>query len=277
MDNNAMGGAGPTQEEVELAAALHRALDENALSVVYQPLVRSGDGKTLGVEALLRWEMPGRGPIPPGVFIPIAERYGLMIKIGRWVLRTACSQLAAWQREGLAKELLVHVNLSAPELMDPDLIGSVCETLSETGVAPDRLCLEVTEASIRAGGTTAERALHALDDIGVRLGLDDFSTGSTIQALTRYHFDYAKISRGLIGGMESPQHRSRLIRGLLGMAKALGTTLIAEGIEQDEEIDRIAALGLVQIQGYATGRPISGDEFGRKLQGGRAWGQATAV
>jgi EAL domain-containing protein (putative c-di-GMP-specific phosphodiesterase class I) len=272
-----MVGTPPAQDEVELAAALHRALDEDALSLVYQPLVRSGDGRTLGVEALLRWEMPGRGPIPPGVFVPIAERFGLMIKIGRWVLRTACTQLRAWERAGLARELLVHVNVSAPELLDPDLIASVCATLEETEVAPDRLCLEVTEAAIRAGGPTAERALHALDDLGVRLTLDDFSTGSTIQALTRFHFDYAKVSRGLIGGMDSPTHRSRLIRGLLGMAKALGTTLIAEGIEHDEEIDRIAALGLVQIQGYATGRPISGDELGRRLGGGRAWGQAAAV
>ena len=184
--------------------------------------------------------------------MPIAERYGLMIKLGRWVLRTACSQLAAWERAGLARELLVHVDLSAPELMDPDLVAVVCETLGESGVAPDRLCLQVSEASIRASGTTAERTLHALDDVGVRLALDDFRTGSTIEALTRFQFDYAKVSRGLIAGMESPMQRKRLIGGLLGMAKALGTTLVAEGAEHDDEIDRIASLGLVRIQGGAA-------------------------
>lgn len=272
-----VGAARPTQDEAELAAALHRAVEDDALCLVYQPLVRSGDGRTLGVEALLRWELPGGGAIPPGTFVPVAERYGLMTKIGRWVLRTACAQLAEWQREGAAQELMVHVNLSAPELLDPDLLGCVVDTLQETGVDPERLSLEVTEDAIRAGGATAERNLNSLDDIGVRLTLDDFSTGSTIQALTKYHFDYAKISRGLIGGMDSPVHRARLIRGLLGMAKALGTTLIAEGIEQNEEIDRIAALGLVQIQGYATGRPVSGAELGRRLQAGPAWGQSISV
>jgi len=272
-----VGAARPTEDDAELAAALHRAVLDDALCLVYQPLVRSGDGRTLGVEALLRWELPGGGAVPPSTFVPVAERYGLMIKIGRWVLRTACTQLAHWQREGAAGDLMVHVNLSAPELLDADLLGSVVDTLEETGVDPERLSLEVTEDAIRAGGAIAERNLNALDDIGVRLTLDDFSTGSTIQALTKYHFDYAKISRGLIGGMDSPMHRARLIRGLLGMAKALGTTLIAEGIEQSEEIDRIAALGLVQIQGYETGRTVSGAELGRKLQAGPAWGQSISV
>ena len=174
--------------------------------------------------------MPGSGTIPPEVFIPIAERYGLMIKLGRWVLRTACSQLAAWERAGLARELLVHVDLSAPELIDPDLVAVVCETLGESGVAPDRLCLEVTEASIRASGATAERTLHALDDIGVRLALDDFGTGSIDRGADAVPVRLREgLGRALIGGVDSPMQRERLIRGLLGMAKALGTTLIAEG------------------------------------------------
>lgn len=273
MDDRVAGDAPrPTREECELAAALRRALDEDRLTVVYQPLVRSGDSKMLGVETLLRWEEPGRGSISPGVFIPVAERFGLMREIGAWVLRTACRQLASWHEAGLGRELLIHVNLSGPELLDPDLVATVWRTLSETGVNPEHLCLEVTESILRAGGPAAESALHALEDIGVRLVLDDFGTGSSIEALTRYQFDFAKVGRGLIGGLDSPMHRARLIRGLLGMAKALGTTLIAEGIERGDEIDRIAALGIVKVQGYATGRPVSAEELTRAFSGERAWG-----
>jgi EAL domain-containing protein (putative c-di-GMP-specific phosphodiesterase class I) len=274
-DQTEAGVPPPTPDEVELAAALRQALDDGALTVVYQPLVRSGDGTVLGVEALLRWEMPGRGAIPPSVFIPIAERFGLMVQIGRWVLRTACTQLASWNEAGLGRDLLVHVNLSGPELLDPDLLDTVWRTLSETRVNPSQLCLEVTEPMLRAGGPPAETALHTLEDIGVQLALDDFGTGSSIQALTRFQFDYAKVGRALIGGLDSPMHRGRLIRGLLGMSKALGTTLIAEGIEQGDEIDRIAALGIVKIQGYATGRPATGEEMERLLSGEAAWYHAS--
>lgn len=273
MDDHGVDGVPrPTQEEVEIAAALRAALDGDRLSVVYQPLVRSGDGEILGVETLLRWQEPGRGSIPPNKFIPVAERFGLMREVGRWVLRTACEQLAAWHAAGLGRDLLVHVNLSGPELLDPDLLDTVWRTLAETGVKPQHLCLEVTESILRAGGPAAESALHALEDIGVHLVLDDFGTGSSIEALTRYQFDYAKVGRALIGGLDSPVHRARLIRGLLGMAKALGTTLIAEGIERGDEIDRIAALGMVTVQGYATGRPVSGEELTRVFSGERAWG-----
>ncbi len=198
-----------------------------------------------------------------------------MVHIGRWVMRTACAQLAAWQDKGLGRDLLVHVNLSGPELLDPDLLDTVWRTLSDTGINPSQLCLEVTEPMLRAGGPAAEAALHTLEDIGVQLALDDFGTGSSIQALTRFQFDYAKIGRSLIGGVDSPVHRGRLIRGLLGMSKALGTTLIAEGIEQGDEIDRIAALGIVKIQGYATGRPATSAEMEQLLTGDSAWSHAS--
>lgn len=278
MDDQGAGGVPlPTQDEVALAERLRRALGEDRLSVVFQPLVRSGDNKTLGVETLLRWEDPERGWIPPNVFIPIAERFGLMRDIGRWVLRKACRQLAAMHEAGVGQELMIHVNLSGPELLDPDLLETVRRTLVGTGVKPEYLCLEVTEATIRAGGPTAETALRSLGGIGVRLCLDDFGTGSSIEVLTRYQFDYAKIGRSLIGGLDSPTHRARLIRGLLGMAKALGTTLIAEGIERSDEIDRIAALGMVTVQGWATGKPVTGEELTRAFRGGRSWGGRAAA
>lgn len=265
------GAEAPTVD-AGLSAALEVALAASEFSLVYQPLVRSGDGRTLGVEALLRWDRTGHGPVSPGTFIPVAEAAGLMPQIGTWVVRTACRQLVEWRKLSLARDFVVHVNLSLPELLSPQLPQLVAQTLRQLEIIPTQLCFEVTEPILRAGGAPAEAALYRLVDVGVMLCLDDFGTGSSIAALTRYEFDFAKVGRGLIGGLDSPAHRARLIRGLLGMARALGTTLIAEGIEQGDEIDRIAALGIVKVQGFATGRPATGEELTEMLQDERSWG-----
>ena len=260
-----------TSQEVDLAAALGHAFNSDELSVVYQPLVEAGKGETVGVEALLRWDRPGHDTVLPGEFIPRAERAGLMVGSGRWALRTACEQLASWADEGVGRDLILHVNLSAAELGDPDLLDTVSATLAETGISPDRLCLEIKSSIIEAGGERAEIAVHGLEGLGVRLCLHDFGTAPSFDAITRYRFDYAKVTRDLTGDLDSPMHRARLVRGLLGMARALGTTLIAEGIERGDELDRIAALGVVKVQGYATGRPASGADLGRALTAVRSW------
>jgi len=264
-----------SRREVELGAALGTAFTRDELSVVYQPLVLSDEGETVGVEALLRWNRPDHQDVPPSLFIPIAERAGLMEGIGRWALRTACAQLASWNEDGLGRDLILHVNLSASELHDPKLIDTVAQTLQATGVNPVQLCIEITESMLADGGDRAEAALHGLEDLGVQLCLADFGTGASIDMLTRFQFDFAKIGRGLVGGLDSPAQRARLVRGLLGMAKALGTTLIAEGIERGDELDRIAALGILKVQGYATGRPATGDELGRLLSRQGSWDYAS--
>jgi EAL domain-containing protein (putative c-di-GMP-specific phosphodiesterase class I) len=256
---------------VELGTALGHAFSRDELKVVYQPLVPSGGGQAVGVEALLRWNRDGHESVPPSLFIPIAERAGLMEGIGRWAVRTACSQLAAWHARGVGRDLILHVNLSAAELHDPKLIGAITRAISDTGINPVQLCLEIPEAMLAGGGGRAEAVLHVLEELGVQLCLSDFGKGASIDLLTRYQFDYAKIDRGLIGGLDSPLHRTRLIRGLLGMAKALGTTLIAERIERGDELDRIAALGIIKVQGYATGFPVTGDELEHQLAGERSW------
>ncbi len=265
------GLEGLSRRDVELGTALGHAFSRDELNVVYQPLVRSGGGQAVGVEALLRWDRAGHESVPPSLFIPIAERAGLMEGIGRWAVRTACTQLAAWNARGVGRDLILHVNLSAAELHDPKLIGAITRTIADTGINPVQLCLEIPEAMLAAGGGRAEAVLHVLEGLGVQLCLSDFGQGASIDLLTRYQFDYAKIGRGLIGGLDSPLHRTRMIRGLLGMAKALGTTLIAERIERGDELDRIAAMGIVKVQGYATGRPVTGDEFERHLAGERSW------
>ena len=266
-----------TSNEVDLAAALGRAFNDEELSVVYQPLVASEEGGTVGVEALLRWDRPGHGPVNPSDFIPVAERAGLMVGIGRWALRTACERLASWSDDGIGRDLILHVNLSAAELHDPGLLDTVSTTLDETGVSPIQLCLEIKESMLQPGDDRVEAVMHGLEQLGVRLCLHDFGTNSSVDAITRYQFDYAKVTRDLTGGLDSPMHRARLVRGLLGMARALGTTLIAEGIERGDELDRIAALGVVKVQGYATGRPITGDDLGRALAAERSWDFASVA
>lgn len=261
--------------EAELADALGAAFRNGELSLAYQPLVASADSKVIGAEALLRWDRSGVEPMSPSTFVPIAERAGLMERIGSWVMETACEQLAAWQHDDVGRDLILHVNLSATELLAPDLPAVVAAALSDSGVGPGQLCLEVTDAAIREGGSRADAALEGLEGLGVRLCLCDFGSPTSIEALSRYHFDYAKFDRDLAGGLDSPGHRARLVRGLLGMTRALGTTLIAERIERGDELDRIAALGVVKIQGYATGRPMSGEELGRLLAGDRSWSFAT--
>ncbi len=263
--------SGFTSREADLAAALGNAFSRNELAVVYQPLVQSGGGDIVGVEALLRWERPSHVTVRPADFIPVAESSGLMIGIGRWALRTACEQLAAWSDDGIGRDLILHVNLSATELRDPGLLDAVSSTLAETGVSPIQLCLEIRESLIEPGDVGAETVLHGLEQLGVRLCLQDFGSDFSVDAITRYRFDYAKVTRDLTGGLDSPLHRARLVRGLLGMARALGTTLIAEGIERGDELDRIAALGIVKVQGYATGRPATGADLGRALTSERSW------
>jgi EAL domain-containing protein (putative c-di-GMP-specific phosphodiesterase class I) len=271
---------GLSRRELELGTALGHAFSRDELNVVYQPLVGSagggsGGGQAVGVEALLRWDRTGHESVPPSLFIPIAERAGLMEGIGRWAVHTACAQLAAWNARGLGRDLILHVNLSAAELHDPKLIDAISRALADTGINPAQLCLEIPSAMLAEGGGRAAAVLHVLAGLGVQLCLSDFGKGASIDLLTRYEFDYAKMSRGLIGGLDSPLHRARLVRGLLGMTRALGTTLIAEYIERGDELDRVAALGILEVQGYATGRPVTGDELERQLADERSWNFAT--
>lgn len=261
------------QERLELAAALRNAVQGNKLSLRYQPLVRSGDGEVLGFEALLRWRDPDRGEISPGVFVPIAQEAGIMPQIGRWVVRTATQQLADWQRSGVAGGLSLHVNFSLAELVDPNLPGDVAAEVSRAGLLPDQFCFEATEDDLNAGGETAALTVERLAAHGFNPVLDDFGLRSSVEILTRHPFVFAKIDRELLVGTDPPPHWHRLLRGIGGLARALGITLIAEGIEGQEDMTRIAALGFAHAQGYAFGRPETAANFGEILAGGRGWGK----
>ena len=244
------------EERLELEAGLRGALADGQLVLHYQPLVRLVDERLLGVEALVRWDHPKRGLVPPLSFIPIAEELGLIGQLGHWVLREACLQLRSWSHDYATEDLILSVNVSPVELADPDLPGGVERILAETGMPADRLCLELTERQLVRDTEQAERQLSSLQQAGVRVAIDDFGTGySSLDLLARLPFDFVKIDRSLISGLDRNQRKMRLLQGLCGMIGALDTQPIAEGLERSEEAGLLRDLGCTIGQGYLFGRP----------------------
>ena len=278
MDETAASTAPPCDldsGDALLLADLREALSSDGLELSYQPIVRSGDGDVVGVEALLRWNDPVRGRVSPGQIIPLAERHGLMPEIGRWVIRTATRQLAEWQRDGLLYDRNLHVNLTLQELLDPDMPEFIIRAVSVAGLTPQQFCFEVTEACLQGGGGPAERGFHALVDAGFQPVLDNFGSHSSVEILTRFPFAYAKIAHRLVAGESRPPHWARLLRGIGGLAKSLNIKLIVEGVESPEQIAQVAALGFAQAQGYAYGRPDTAGNVHRSLTSAWSWGDGT--
>ena len=232
---------------------LHRALERDELVLHYQPQVALGLGGPTGVEALVRWRHPERGLIPPGEFIGVAEESGLIVPLGRWVLREACAQLAAWQRAGgRLATLTMSVNLSARDLLQPDLVDAVAAIVAEAGVSAEQLCLEITETAVLEDADVIRERLHALKALGVRLAIDDFGTGySSLSYLDRFPVDVLKIDRSFVRGMETAGDRSRgVVAAVIRLADAMGLVPIAEGVEVAEQADELRALGCASAQGF---------------------------
>jgi len=233
--------------EVDLSAAL--ALRQFELA--YQPQVRLEPYELAGFEVLLRWRSPARGMVSPGEFIPIAEASGLIVHIGGWVLRTACLDAAAWQRP-----LSVAVNVSPLQFRGAGLVQAVTSALSEAGLDPARLELEITEGALLDNTDTVLQQLHALKALGVRVSMDDFGTGySSLSYLLKFPFDKIKIDQSFVRGTEHDANCSTIIRAVTALGASLGITTIAEGIETPEQLARLQAAGCQLVQGYLTGRP----------------------
>ncbi len=237
--------------------ALHRALKRGELRLFYQPEVALPDGRTLGVEALIRWQHPDRGLLAPAAFLPVAEASGLIVPIGTWVISEACRQLAAWQSAHPALASLgVWVNVSPRQLAQPGLVDVIRRALDRTGLDPTRLGLELTEAAFldasSVGGT-----LVALKGLGVRLALDDFGTGySCINYLKALPIDVIKIDRSFVAGLGSDPRDEAIVTAIVGLARAFGLSTIAEGVETPDQLARIWTLGCDRAQGYYLGRPV---------------------
>jgi diguanylate cyclase (GGDEF)-like protein/PAS domain S-box-containing protein len=250
-----------TRLEAELAGAVSRG----ELRLHYQPIVDLRSGAITGVEALVRWQHPQRGLLPPGQFIPIAERTGSIIEIGGWVLGTACRALQTWQllRPGLS----MAVNLSGRQLDSPKLVEHVRDALREHVIAPRTLILEVTE-SVLVADPLAVAKLAQLKALGLRLAIDDFGTGySSISRLRRFPVDILKIDREFTDGADSPDGL-RLLRGIVQLGRLIGLDLVAEGIERPGQIGPIIEAGCQHGQGYLLGRPMDTDAITALLCGG---------
>jgi diguanylate cyclase len=253
-------------KQAELGAELRQALDSGQLHLVYQPIVRLPDGRIVGAEALLRWRHPTRGPVPPAEFIPTAERTGLIVPLGREVLRQACRQAAVWRRaHGDAAPATISVNVAARQLQEPGFAGEVAGALREAGLAPQRLVVEATETAVLKGGQVLA-TLHALHDLGVRLALDDFGTGqSSLGLLRTCPVDILKLDKSFVDGVTGAEQQAAVAAAVARMAQALGLDVVAEGIETGAQAQRLWELGYRLGQGFNFARPLAADELGRLL------------
>ncbi len=248
---------------LETERALRRALDRDELEVYYQPEVRVVDGGIIGAEALVRWNHPTKGLMGPAYFIGVAEETGLILPMGVYVLETACRQLAMWRRDGVVPPgFVMSLNLSGRQLFRQDLASTVHGALETSGVAPGSICLEVTESVLvdDVDGTAA--ALLKLKDLGVRLAIDDFGTGySSLSYLKRFPFDQLKIDRCFTEGLGHDAPDEAIVAATIQMAHALGMKVVAEGVEEVEQLTVLTQLGCDLAQGYYFARPAPADQF----------------
>ena len=234
----------------------------------YQPKVNLETGEITGVEALIRWEHPDRGLVPPSQFVPIAEDCGLIIPIGRWVMREACTQARAWQDAGL-RHLRMAVNVSAVEFRERGFVENVRTILSDTGLEARYLVLELTERVLMANAKSTAAVLDELKAMGVHLAVDDFGTGySSLSYLRQFPIDVLKIDQSFVQQITSNTDDSTIITAIINMGRSLKHIVIAEGIETDEQRAYLQSHHCDEGQGFLFGRPVAAPQFGRLLQMG---------
>ncbi len=247
-------------ERLRLERQLRRSLDGDGLSLDYQPQVDGATGRLLGAEALARWSPAELGPVSPARFIPIAEETGIIVDLGEWVLREACRQLAAWDGQGFRLPKL-SVNVSVRQIERPDFVERLGAILEETGVAPDRLELEITESVLMAVDDTLA-VLEGLRRRGIRLAVDDFGTGfSSLSYLKMLPLGRLKIDRAFVAGIGRHPGDEAIIRTVATLARSLGLELIAEGVETPAQAEFLAGAGCAAFQGYLHGRPLPAEAF----------------
>jgi diguanylate cyclase (GGDEF)-like protein len=235
-----------------IETALRSAIAENELVVHFQPEVSVASGEIVGVEALVRWNRPGHGMVSPAEFIPIAEETGLIVPIGEWVLHEACRKACVFD-DG---RLVIRVNVSARQLAEPGLAETVKAALIASGLPPERLVLEVTESVVLEDGDRSVAALQALRDIGVGVSLDDFGTGyCSLSYLRRLPIDSLKIDRSFVRGLGHEADDDSIVTSVIDLARSLGVSVVAEGVETEEQLDGLRARGCDTMQGFLFARP----------------------
>ena len=256
----------PSIERLTLENCLRQALVRDEFSMHYQPKVDLETGQITGVEALLRWTHPEHGMLPPAHFIPLAEETGLIVPIGRWALQQACAQNMAWQRRGL-RPVSMAVNLSPRQFVDGDLLQGIDEALAASGMSPVLLQIEVTESMMMRNVSRAIKVLDAIQSRGIRIAIDDFGTGySSMSLMKQFPIDTIKIDRSFVRDLADNTEDQAIAQAIISMGRALGMTIVAEGVETIEQQNFLHANGCDEMQGYLFSRPLPPDQLAELLR-----------
>lgn len=258
---------------LQLETDLRHAAERNELVAYYQPIVDLATMRLTGFESLVRWNHPHRGLIPPLDFIPMAEETGMIIPLTMWMLRESCTQLAKWQeRSPLNKTLMMSINLSGKHFSDPNIVESVRSILLETGVSAPSLKLEITESAVMENADVAIEVLKQLRDIGCQLSIDDFGTGySSLSYLHKFPIDMLKVDRSFVSTMEDGTENGEIVRTIISLAKTLGLSVVAEGIESIHQLHQLRILGCEYGQGFLFARPVPSEEATALLDDRARW------
>jgi EAL domain-containing protein (putative c-di-GMP-specific phosphodiesterase class I) len=263
---------GNAREQVELLRDLRVALTQHQLELYYQPKVHAPTGEITGAEALLRWNHPQRGMVSPAVFVPIAERHGLIGELGEWVIDEACLQARAWRDQGL--RMRVAINLSVHQLRRPDLPDRIAAALARHQINPDLLTCEITESVAMEDSDTTMKIFERLAEIGVHISIDDFGTGySSLSYLRKLPVGELKIDRSFVLDLETSGDACAVVEAVVKLAHTLGLKVVAEGVETEGQNRILRSFGCDQLQGYLFAKPMSAkaltlwamDDGGRSL------------
>jgi diguanylate cyclase (GGDEF)-like protein len=250
------------ERRMQIESDLRAALRQSQFFLEYQPQVRLKDGHVVGVEGLIRWRHPARGVVPPGEFIPVAEDSGLIVNIGRYVLRESCRQLAEWTKLAPGRALAMTVNVSPLQLVEPSFFPELCKIIADTGVDPTSLCLEITESALMSATTEVVQLLGQIRRLGVYIAIDDFGIEhSSLSRLRDMPAEVLKIDRSFIDGLSSEPGDTAIVSSILSLAYAMGKHTIAEGVEKREQAAMLLRMGCEVAQGYFFSRPLAAERI----------------
>ena len=255
-------------KRLDVETALYRALERNELHLVHQPIVDIDLGLVVGFEALMRWDRGQAQVVSPDEFIPIAEETGIIVPLGSWAINDALTQLRSWIDAGhCSPSTTMSVNVSVRQLHDPQFVTVVTEALASSGIPAGQLWLEVTESVMITEPTQALAALHRLHGLGVRIAIDDFGTGySSLSLLQRFPIQCIKIDRAFVNDVVAEAATQNIVRTIIAMATAMGAEIVAEGVENTEQLDQLLSLECHRAQGYLFSRPVHVDDVPRVVK-----------
>jgi diguanylate cyclase (GGDEF)-like protein len=254
-------------QRTRTGSMLRGAVDRREYVLHYQPKIEIASGRISGLEALLRWQSPDRGLVPPGDFIAVLEDTGLIVEVGEWVIKEVCAQIRRWESSGIPAPP-VAINLSPRQLRQPNLTTMIADTLSHSRVAPTKLEFELTETALMADLESAAQVLQTLKSTGVRISLDDFGTGySSLTHIRRFPLDALKIDRGFVNGVTDDPDDATIVTAVIGLAHNLHLRVIAEGVETQAHLEFLRTHGCDEAQGYYFARPLAREAITRKLAG----------